>query len=415
MRLPLLAWVLVLAVLSAVSLAAGARLHASRLHAGAAPLPPAAITEGHHTGTVQYVPIPIPPNKPAPGGQGMDNGRQGGPPQSGIDPMPSWSTVTEEAAQYMTEGYGAAGWQPLMELYDPAVATLQINLLPLFPSTARQQGQCNSCWALVAAEHMQAALARAGQIEGPFPFMTLAPYSPMNASLPLYRKVSVQQIISCLYPHDDFPKTCKGGSVLQALRFYHDVGIVPMEAYAAEDGWPNAARCQPYTELLSASNFGTIYPTPFYHPGPNVAYFITAPCLDVVCPASMDAEKQAAEWMRQSGLPLIAYVDASNWSTFGGGWVFPASNCSSSGSGTIDQSHVVQLVGVGTDTATNAPFWLVRNSWGAAWAEAGHIRLEFGANACGVMNYLVQIDANLPQPTYPLQPNSEQTHSSKQE
>ena len=38
-------------------------------------------------------------------------------------------------------------------------------------------------------------------------------------------------------------------------------------------------------------------------------------------------------------------------------------------------NHAVILVGYGTDLATQKDYWLVRNSWGASWGEAGYIRL----------------------------------------
>ena len=38
-------------------------------------------------------------------------------------------------------------------------------------------------------------------------------------------------------------------------------------------------------------------------------------------------------------------------------------------------NHAVVLIGYGTDLATGKDYWLVRNSWGTSWGEAGYIRL----------------------------------------
>ena len=36
-------------------------------------------------------------------------------------------------------------------------------------------------------------------------------------------------------------------------------------------------------------------------------------------------------------------------------------------------NHAVVIVGYGTSGST--PYWLVRNSWGSSWGEAGYIRI----------------------------------------
>ena len=69
--------------------------------------------------------------------------------------------------------------------------------------------------------------------------------------------------------------------------------------------------------------------------------------------------------------PVSVAVDATNMSGYISGLFSDCSN---------NLNHGVTLVGVDTNTV-----WKVRNSWGASWGEAGHIRIKRG-NTCGIAN-----------------------------
>jgi C1A family cysteine protease len=47
----------------------------------------------------------------------------------------------------------------------------------------------------------------------------------------------------------------------------------------------------------------------------------------------------------------------------------------------------VTLVGYGADDKTGTPFWLVKNSYGSGWGDAGYVRIERGVNKCGIESY----------------------------
>lgn len=47
-------------------------------------------------------------------------------------------------------------------------------------------------------------------------------------------------------------------------------------------------------------------------------------------------------------------------------------------------NHIVSIVGFGKDQASNKPYWIIRNSWGAYWAENGFAKIAMGKNMMGI-------------------------------
>jgi hypothetical protein len=85
------------------------------------------------------------------------------------------------------------------------------------------------------------------------------------------------------------------------------------------------------------------------------------------------SEEQMALWVCEYG-PLSIAVDASGWQTYTGGVV---TNCPGT---TLDHGVLI----VGFDAEASPPFWIVKNSWGTSWGEAGYIRLAMGYDECGL-------------------------------
>jgi cathepsin H len=50
----------------------------------------------------------------------------------------------------------------------------------------------------------------------------------------------------------------------------------------------------------------------------------------------------------------------------------------------MDVNHAVLAVGYGTDHAKQMDYWIVKNSWGAAWGDEGYFLIERGVNMCGI-------------------------------
>jgi cathepsin L len=68
--------------------------------------------------------------------------------------------------------------------------------------------------------------------------------------------------------------------------------------------------------------------------------------------------------------PISISVDASTFHAYNGG-IFNGCNQVNP-----DINHAVVLVGYGSENGQG--YWIVRNSWGASWGEAGYIRLYRG-------------------------------------
>jgi len=50
-----------------------------------------------------------------------------------------------------------------------------------------------------------------------------------------------------------------------------------------------------------------------------------------------------------------------------------------------ESNHQVVIVGYGTsDDSNKTPYWIVRNTWGAAFGENGYVRIKRGMNICGI-------------------------------
>merc|ERR1711876_122782 len=53
-------------------------------------------------------------------------------------------------------------------------------------------------------------------------------------------------------------------------------------------------------------------------------------------------------------------------------------------------NHALAIVGYGQEEGMD--YWIVKNSWGGDWGEGGYIRVEMGANVCGIENDVVYVN-----------------------
>lgn len=213
---------------------------------------------------------------------------------------------------------------------------------PVTGSRVKDQGNCGSCW----------AVSSIGALE-----MFNEVYNNNTASL------SWGELVDCVTN----PGICGGSGgcdgATAELAF----------AYVARNGLSTS---NSYKGSGHASSVGSV-PSSSCKPGkggyPAGGSFVRL------------TENVAAELMlalSNTG-PVVVSVDASTWNEYGSGIMGgDANGCGAyreygqSFEKRVTVNHAVLAVGFGHDDTLGKDYWLIRNSWGPDWGEAGFIRIE---------------------------------------
>jgi cathepsin L len=197
----------------------------------------------------------------------------------------------------------------------------------------RNQGNCGSCWAISAAEAVEAQLKRSGQNE----------------------RVSAQALVDCVPnpQHCGGTGGCDGATGELAFAFMQQHGIpleseVPYRRSSMFGGSQEAALCK-------MESHAEDYPS---------KRRVTVDGWDSKPSNHAEGLMQA---LLQEGSAVVA-VDAREWFDYHSG-VYDG--CTKD----AELGHAVLAKGYGKDTYSGKKFWLIQNSWGTGWGESGDIRL----------------------------------------
>lgn len=221
----------------------------------------------------------------------------------------------------------------------PSSVDYRLNNNPRVLTAIKNQGMCGNCWAHSSVESMEAYFAmKTGQ-------------------LPV---LSTQQITSCC----TYVNGCGGGDAAMGWVYVNTTtGLTTEWAYPFVDIFAKSmskAATAPCKNITKEFNpFGWF----------NELTEVGISGSGQVSPAN--SASAAKSGLAKVG-PMSISVAALGWKDYEAGIYH--NNGNSTDDWSID--HAVQMVGYGSDAASGKDYWIVRNSWGTLWGEAGYIKLD---------------------------------------
>jgi len=195
----------------------------------------------------------------------------------------------------------------------------------------KNQGKCGSCWAFSATGALEAMHHRATGV---------------------LTSLSEQNLIDC----NKRSHGCEGGNHDSAFQYIKDNRGIDTENSYPYEAKNNRCRYNPRNKGASDVGFVDL-------PRGNEYSLKTAVATQGPCSVSIDASHKSFHLYR--------------------GGVYREAECSS-----VKHDHAVLVVGYGVDEASGSAYWLVKNSWGTSWGDAGYIKIAKDENnMCAIASH----------------------------
>merc|ERR1712004_424670 len=191
----------------------------------------------------------------------------------------------------------------------------------------KDQGQCGGCWSFSAT----------GALEGQY-------FRKTGQLISL----SEQNLIDCSSSYGNHG--CNGGVVQWAYNYIKDNRGVDTES------------SYPYEGRDASCRYSSAYRG--------------ATCTGYVSIRRNDENDLLNAVGSVGPVSVSLYASTQGFQFYSSG-VYVASSCPK----TIN--HAVLAVGYGTDSYYG-PYWIIKNSWGTGWGDAGYIKMARGGNQCGI-------------------------------